>query len=162
PLVASRDTWFTAPDLCQGADGAVYICDFHDRRTAHPDPDANWDRSNGRIYRIAPAGVLAKPARALDLARKTSGGLVALLESSNGWYAGQARVELAARRDPGTWPALRAMAGDHDNPRRALQGLWGLHVSGGFDDDLAGALLAHPGEYVRAWTVRLLGDAGRV
>ena len=30
------------------------------------------------------------------------------------------------------------------------------------DAERAGALLSHPGEYVRAWTVRLLGDEGRV
>ena len=90
PLLESRDTWFSAPDLCQGADGAVYICDFHDRRTAHPDPDANWDRSNGRIYRIAPRD--ARPVQGLDLGRKTSGELVALLRDGNLWYAEQARV----------------------------------------------------------------------
>ncbi len=38
------------------------------------------------------------------------------------------------------------------------EGLWGLHVSGGFDDVLAAELLGHPGEYVRAWVIRLLGD----
>ena len=160
PLLESRDTWFSAPDLCQGADGAVYVCDFHDRRTAHPDPDANWDRSNGRIYRIAARD--ARPVQGLDLGRKTSGELVALLRDGNLWYAEQARVALAARRDPSTWTSLTAMARNPDDPRRALQGLWGLYVSGGFDDALADALLSHPGEYVRAWTVRLLGDEGQV
>jgi putative membrane-bound dehydrogenase-like protein len=160
PLVESRDTWFTAPDLCQGADGAVYLCDFHDRRTAHPDPDASWDRSNGRIYRVAPAGL--KPVQEFDLHTRSSGDLVALLEHSSGWYSDLARVELAARQDRNTWTLLRAMARDPDHPRRALQGLWALFVSGGFDDELAPALLMHPGEYVRAWTVRLLGDDGVV
>jgi putative heme-binding domain-containing protein len=160
PLLDSRDTWFSAPDLCQGADGAVYVCDFHDRRTAHPDPDANWDRSNGRIYRIAPPGTT--PVRGLDLGRMTSSALVALLKQPGGWYAAQARIELAARRDRSTWPSLSAMAHDRDDPRRALQALWALYVSGGFDDELAGGLLLHPGEYVRAWAVRLLGDEGKV
>ena len=59
------------PDLCQGPDGAVYLCDFHDRRTAHPDPDANWDRTNGRIYRIAASGRQAVSPD-LDLGRKSS------------------------------------------------------------------------------------------
>src|SRR5205814_2293782 len=150
------DTWFTAPDLCQGADGAVYLCDFHDRRTAHPDPDAQWDRSNGRIYRIAPPGT--KPVPGPDPGRMSSRELVALLRHPNGWYAAQSRVQLAARRDQGTWPALTAMARQEDDRRLALQGLWGLYVSGGFNDQLAAELLEHPGEYVRAWTVRLLGD----
>ena len=149
-----------APDLCQGADGAVYVCDFHDRRTAHPDPDANWDRSNGRIYRIAPRET--KPAQGLDLGRRTSPELVELLRHPNGWYAEQARAELAARRDESTWTSLMTLACTPDEPRRALQGLWGLSASGGFNDERVVALLSHPGEYVRAWTVRLLGDEGRV
>ena len=53
-----------------------------------------------------------------------------------------------------------AMARNRDEPRRALQGLWGLYVSGGFNETVAAELLRHPGEYVRAWTVRLLGDDG--
>ena len=60
-LLDSRDTWFGATDLCLGPDGSVYVSDFHDQRTAHPDPDADWDRSNGRIYKIEATGT--KPAR---------------------------------------------------------------------------------------------------
>src|SRR4029434_2902810 len=37
-----------------------------------------------------------------------------------------------------------------------------LNLSGGFDDDFAEEQLKHPDEYVRMWTVRLLGDARRV
>ena len=29
--------------LTIGPDGAVYLCDYHDKRTAHPDPDASPD-----------------------------------------------------------------------------------------------------------------------
>ncbi len=159
-LLDSRDTWFCAPDLCYGPDGSVYICDFHDRRTAHPDPDADWDRSNGRIYRIAAQGT--RPVKGLDLARKSSRELVELLRHPNGWFAAQSRVLLAARRDRSVWPALRAFATQTKDPRLALQGLWGLYVSGGWDDDLGRELLDHPGEHVRSWTVRLLGDEGRV
>jgi putative heme-binding domain-containing protein len=159
-LLDARDTWFCAPDLGQGPDGAVYVCDFHDRRTAHPDPDADWDRGNGRIYRIAPPGT--KPVRDLDLARASGPALVDLLRHRNGWYAEQARVHLAARRDERTWPALAALARQADDPRLALQGVWGAYVSGGFDAALSADLLRHPSEDVRAWTVRLLGDGGDV
>ncbi|WP_435011596.1 PVC-type heme-binding CxxCH protein [Tundrisphaera lichenicola] len=159
-LLDARDSWFCAPDLAQGPDGAVYVCDFHDRRTAHPDPDANWDRSNGRIYRIAPPG--SKPTRGLDLARESGPGLVELLRHPNGWLADRARDQLATRRDPDTRPALAAMARQVADPRLALQGLWGSYVGGGLDDSLAADLLQHPSEYVRAWTIRLLGDAPEV
>src|SRR5207249_1907336 len=51
-LLLANDTWFAPSDVTLGPDGAIYIADWHDKRMAHPDPDAEWDRTNGRIYRI--------------------------------------------------------------------------------------------------------------
>jgi putative membrane-bound dehydrogenase-like protein len=159
-LLDAHDTWFCPTDLCLGPDGAMYVCDFFDKRTAHPDPDAAWDRSNGRVYKIEAKGT--KPFTGLDLARLSSKELVALLQHRNGWYADQARTLLADRRDTAVLPELRELALRGDNGPTALQGLWALHVSGGFDDDIASRLLKHPDEYVRSWTVRLLGDTRTV
>jgi putative membrane-bound dehydrogenase-like protein len=159
-LLDSHDTWFCPTDLCLGPDGAMYVCDFFDKRTAHPDPDAEWDRSNGRVYKVEAKGTRA--VTGLDLARLSSKELVALLRHRNGWYADQARTLLAGRRDLAVLPELRELALREDNGPLALQGLWALHVSGGFDDDIASPLLKHSDEYVRAWTVRLLGDTRTV
>ena len=52
-LLVPNDTWFAPSDLTLAPDGSVYVADWFDKRTAHPDPDADWDRSNGRIYRVA-------------------------------------------------------------------------------------------------------------
>jgi hypothetical protein len=46
-LLRANDTWFAPTDIVLGLNGRLYIAGWHDRRTAHPDPDANWDRSNG-------------------------------------------------------------------------------------------------------------------
>jgi putative heme-binding domain-containing protein len=159
-LLDGRDTWFCAPDLCTGPDGAVYMCDFHEQRTAHPDPDAKWDRSNGRIYRVASPAT--KPVRGLDLAKKTTSELVGLLKHPNAWYSEQARSQLAMRRDKTAWPELTTLALQTQDHRLALQGLWGLYVSGGFNAELAVKLLDHPSECIRAWTTRLLGDEGAI
>ena len=43
----------------------------------------------------------------------------------------------------------------------ALEALWALYVSGGWNDALALRLLDHPSADVRAWTVRLIGDERR-
>ena len=51
-VLRANDTWFAPTDLTLGPDGALYVSDWHDRRTAHPDPDADWDRTNGRIFVI--------------------------------------------------------------------------------------------------------------
>jgi putative heme-binding domain-containing protein len=40
--------------------------------------------------------------------------------------------------------------------------LWGLYAVGAFDEALAEKTLAHPSPWLRAWTVRLLGEAGQV
>lgn len=154
-LLDAHDTWFGPTDLCVGPDGAIRVSDFHDERTAHPDPDAAWDRRNGRIFAIRPTGAGRPPA--LDLARFSSDALVDLLAADDGWAADRARVELAARRDAAVIPRLMSMARESDE-RLALEGTWGLAAVGAFDDRLALELLVHPSPHVRRWTVRLLGD----
>jgi putative membrane-bound dehydrogenase-like protein len=158
-LFDSRDTWFGATDLCLGPDGSVYVSDFYDKRTAHPDPDADWDRTNGRIYKIEAAN--AKRLDKFDLGKFTTKELIELLKHPNGWYADRARVLLAEKGGRANWLALRELTKEID-PRLALEGLWALSVTGGFDEVLAQELMKHPGEYVRAWAIRLLGDSKKV
>ncbi len=155
-LLDSHDTWFGPTDVCAGPDGSLYVSDFYDARTAHPDPDASWDRSNGRIYKIT--AISAKRREPVDISRLPSNKLIDLLSHSNRWYADRARVELATRRDPAVVERLRELANQtHDN-QLALEALWALNVTAGLDEQLAIALLEHPLEYVRYWTIRLLGD----
>ena len=80
----------------------------------------------------------------------------------NTWFAKQARLILAERRDAQILPRLRQQVLSNQSPRLALQSFWALYVSGGFDDKLASELLAHSNENVRAWSVRLLGDSRKV
>jgi putative membrane-bound dehydrogenase-like protein len=155
-LLNSHDAWFGATDMCTGPDGAMYISDFHDQRTAHPDPDASWDRSNGRIFRIAADNT--QPVESFDVAVLSSDQLVELLAHPNGWYADRARVHLAARRDRTVIPQLYEMVQQTDDELVALQGVWAWHASEGLDDPTALSLLEHPSEFVRIWTIRLLGD----
>lgn len=153
----ARDTWFGATDLCLGPDGAMYCSDFHDQRTAHPDPDANWDRSNGRIYRIQSGD--APPATVhVDVAAKPSAELVELLNGRNGWMADRARRILGKRREASLWPQLEHRAVEAATPEIALQYLWALHGSGGLQPASAARLLEHPADRVRAWVIRLLAD----
>lgn len=154
-LVDSQDPWSCPTDLCLGPDGAIYWCDFYDQRTAHPDPDAQWDRTNGRIYRVAAQG-MAKP-RPVTLRDLSSADLVKQLEHP-GWHANRARVILAERRDPAVIPDLQGKVLAEKDPLCALQYLWALHVSGGLTADISRQLLDHPAAAVRRWAVRLIGD----
>src|SRR4051812_8663589 len=97
-LLRANDTWFAPSDVCLGPDGCVYVADWYDARTAHPDPDAEWDKSNGRVYRIAYGD--RPPVGNLGLGEKSSADLLGLLSHPNDWYARTARQILADRRDP--------------------------------------------------------------
>jgi putative membrane-bound dehydrogenase-like protein len=155
-LVVTNDTWVAPVDLTVGPDGAAYVADFYDKRTAHPDPDADWDRTNGRIYRIQEKG--AKRAPHVDLNTLTSDQLVDRLGETNDWYVRLARRILAQRRDRSVIPRLRRLALEAPHSHLALEALWALYVSGGFDDQVAIHLLSHGSPAVRQWTIRFLGD----
>lgn len=155
-LLAANDTWFAPSDLTVGPDGAVYVADWHDQRTAHPDPDAEWDRSNGRIYRIQVSGAAA--AALPDLPSCSTNQLLALLDHPNEWLARRARRLLAERSDPQALERLRTAALERHHASLALHALWTLGAAGALDEDLALVLLDSPHAAVRSWTVRLLGD----
>lgn len=156
-LLKGNDTWFAPTDVTLGPDGAVYVADWHDARTAHPDPDAEWDRSNGRIFRIAASGT--KPAVLMDFAKQSNEQLLALLDHRSQWYVRRARQELAHRREASIVPTLRERLLKEASELRAVEALWTLHVSGGFDEAFAVELLTSPHAAVRSWTIRFLGDS---
>ncbi len=159
-LLQANDTWFAPSDAIQGPDGAVYVADWHDQRTAHPDPDATWDRRNGRVFRISHRS--AKPVRHVDPHSLSSEQLVALLSSSNAWQVRRARRILAERRDKQVIDQLRTLSQHPDNPSLALQALWTLNTLDAFDQNRESSLLAHQDPHIRAWTIRLIGDTKQV
>lgn len=159
-LLLANDTWFAPSDVCLGPDGCVYVADWHDARTAHPDPDAEWDRRNGRVYRISYGN--PPPVRGIDLSKLKSDELVKLFGHRNDWYARTARRVLADRRDPEVIFPLRTLVLEAKDDDLALQALWALYVSGGFNEPFAQKLLGHRNPGVRRWAVRLLGDEGKV
>ncbi len=211
-LLDPHDTWFAPSDVTVGPDGAVYVADWHDQRTAHPDPDAEGDRSNGRIYRIAsvaadvrrltiPSWVSGKVGERVSGKGRADGGpsdspghslthsrapgetqslltsaatsaawlaqlpsldLVSLLTNRNAWLTRKARRLLADRRDPQVIAPLRKLVLESADDQLALEALWALYVSGGFDERFAAELLAHRSSPVRRWTVRFLSDEGSV
>jgi putative membrane-bound dehydrogenase-like protein len=160
-LLVANDTWFRPVDLETGPDGSVYVADWYDKRATHLDPRDTWDRSNGRIYKIEAKGAKTFTTLARPLSKYSSEELVDLLDHPNNWYSREARRILAERRDRSVWPRLRRMIAENKG-QLALEALWALYVSGGFDDAGAEHYLKHANEDVRTWTVRLLGDAKKV
>ena len=159
PIVLSNSRWFRPVDTRVGPDGAVYIADWFDIRLSHLSPRDNWDKSNGRIYRLKAKD--AKPIQPFDLSKLTSKQLVETLSHPNEWFREQAKRLLADRRDPSVVPVLKNLV-QSSQGQLALEALWAVHLSGGWDNAFALQQLKHPDEYVRCWTVRLLGDSKQV
>src|SRR6266511_6049636 len=98
---AGRDQFFcsdpkyVAVDLQYGPDGAVYMIDWYDQQHCHNPNAEQWDRANGRIYRLQWQATY-KPAK-LDLGRLDDTRLVALHGRKNEWFVRTARRLLAER-----------------------------------------------------------------
>jgi putative heme-binding domain-containing protein len=162
-FITSSDIWFRPVDMTTGPDGAIYVADWYDYNISHSSPKnrAEWyqpSREDGRVWRVAPPGLPMIRSGSFDLSKKSSAELVDLLAHTNDWYAREARRLLAERCDHSIVPRLKKIALESNDERLALQALWSIYVTGALDDQLAGKLLTSPHPYVRAWTVRLLGD----
>lgn len=155
-LLQANDTWFAPSDATVGPAGAVYIADWYDQRTAHPDPDSTWDRSNGRIYRLR--WKTARTVPHIDPQSLTSEHLIDWLSSSNEWKVRRARRVLVERGDRDFVPSLRKRLLSADDDHLRLQMLWTLHAVGGFDNELKAKMLDDDAPPIRAWTLRLLTD----
>lgn len=158
--LAGADPAFRPVYLTNAPDGAVYVADFYEEFIAHgQNYQGQIDPSTGRIYRIR--GKDTPLNKDVNLAVKTGAQLVALLDHPNRWHRQTAVRLLGERRDPTTLEPLRAaLHNSAEHP--ALEALWALHQMGAFDEATALAALAHPHPAVRAWSVRLLGDAGKL
>src|SRR5262249_31654310 len=65
-FLVGNDTWFRPVDCLTGPDGALYIADWYDKRINHVDPVDNWDRSNGRIYKVEAASGGRQPPDSVE------------------------------------------------------------------------------------------------
>jgi putative membrane-bound dehydrogenase-like protein len=158
--LTSTDAWFRPVDITVGPDGAVYVADFYELQIAHlRHHEGKIDITNGRIYRLKTPG--SAPLKPFDLSKRSTPELVELLRHENKWFRRTALRLLGDRKDRSAIPLLEKMLAGPKG-QDALEALWGLNLSGGFDDTLALRTLEHKDPYVRLWTVRLLGDEKKV
>ncbi|MEO5995121.1 MAG: PVC-type heme-binding CxxCH protein [Chitinophagaceae bacterium] len=159
-ILETKDPWFRPVDIQSGPDGAVYLADWCDSRLSHVDPRDNWDKSSGRIWRLRnkdSLGLLPK----FDLSTYSDEQLITLLSNKNEWYRKQAILLLGDRKNIDNVDRLMPLFRS-DNGQTALEALWAINVSGGFNDKLAVEALHHKDPFVRMWAVRLTGDANKV
>ena len=155
-LVTTGDRSFRPVDMAVGPDGAIYVADWCDIRMDHTDPRDTWDKSCGRIWRLRAKDW--RPAPRVDLAARSSGQLVQLLDDPRKWYRDHARRLLGERRDRAALPELRRLAREARG-QLALEALWTAYQIAGMDQEWALPLMSHGDAPVRLWAVRLLQPA---
>ena len=161
-LLYAPDPAYVAVDLQYGPDGAVYVIDWTDKQHCHNPRGETWDRSNGRVYRVAWAQTY-RPVK-VNLADKSDSELVALQNHPNRWFGRTARRILQERAARGTLDSAaidqaRAMLTTNDDQATARAAMWLLHATGELNvGDLQQATL-HSSDVVRAWAVQLATEA---
>ena len=166
-ILNSNDPWFAPNDLALGVDGNIYVADWHDERMAHPDPDADWDRTNGRIYMIKSA-TDQKPGMGLigDISKLGTFQLIDGLSSQNIAIVRRSRRILKERHDKESITLLKS-AWDHPNTSEQLRReiLWTLISQQSQEikasvvtDDLLKNCLNNKDPVIRRSAIQFIGD----
>ena len=143
---------FRPSDVCVGPDGAIYVCDWFDKRTGgHATLD---DSCSGSIYRIAPKGFKPK-VPAIDYS--TTEGQLAGLQSPavNTRFVGFSKLKA---QGPKIIPALLAMKSD--NEYVAARKIWLLAQLGDAGIKLVTSMLDDSNATTRLVAFRALKAAG--
>ena len=155
--LAGADIAFRPVYLTAGPDGAVYVADFYEEFIAHgQNYQGQIDPTTGRVYRLR--GKEAKLNTDVNLSARSAAELVGVLSHANRWHRQTSVRLLGERRDPATVAPLKALL-QTSQAHPSLEALWALHQMGALDEATARAALDHPAPPVRAWAVRLMGDA---
>lgn len=116
-LSDDRKTLFRPSDVCVGADGAIYITDWYDKRTGgHQDTD---ETCSGTIYRVAPKNFKSQIS---NLKLDEVQGQLAALQSpvNNVRHVGFTRLKEAGEK---VLPQVLKLR-DHANPHIASRAVW--------------------------------------
>lgn len=155
------DPQYIGVDLKYGPEGAVYISDWYDPRHCHNPNVEQWDRGNGRIYRLQ-YDATYRPVT-VDFPGAAEDALLAALRHANEWHVRMAMQELGrrARRDTlssATREAVLARWSSESEARQRLRYLWCLAQMGELTSQRLVGAWSDPDEYVRGWAVRLAVD----
>ena len=161
-FLASTDNWFRPVQARTGPDGCLWVVDMYRYVIEHPrwippedlaKLDVRAGSTLGRIYRIRPKDRAPRPIPRLD--KRDTAGLVAALDSPNGWQRDMAGQMLLWRADRTAVKPLEEMASANPRAETRLQALCVLDGLGGLGKSTVLPALAdkHPG--VRRHAIRL-------
>jgi putative membrane-bound dehydrogenase-like protein len=155
----ANDTWFRGLGLQLGADGGVFVTDWHDTGECH-----NNDKTDpsGRVYKVTFGKAKSVTA---DLEKQTDAELVKLQTHHNDWWVRHSRRLLQERARDGKLakdvvPTLRKLLADEADVLHRLRFLWALRVTGGLGEKELIGLLDDRHEDIRGWAIRLLLEDG--
>jgi len=164
-FMRANDMHFIPVTQKVGPDGALYVSDWSDEQICHRGSNAveNWDRSNGRIYRVSYDGW--KPWKG-DLAKESDEALANLaVQTGNEWESRMARRVLAENCGGQKARIVKALQGILDQgpkpERYELLGTWLTKVLFETTDSPVNISVPNPNEKhdsYRAWAVRLSTD----
>ena len=157
-LLRSSSNAFRPVDVCQGPDGAIYVCDFFNPIIGHYQVsyrDPKRDKTRGRIWRLSAKG--RPPVPQPDLAAMDAPALLEQLRSPERWTRTQARRLLFWKPSAEVLPALDAwIAGLTDESLlRQAMGICEAHETA--RPGLLARLLVSPDARVRAYATRMAG-----
>ena len=158
PALRSEDETFRPLFIANAPDGSLLLSDMCEFYIAHGQHYQNQiDPTTGRIYRLR--GKDATLEKDINLGRKTTDQLIALLSHENKWHRQTAVRLLGEREDPESIAKLRDVIEKSDG-FVALHALWALYQISRFgsEEETVRKALQHPYPAVRLWTARLLGD----
>lgn len=153
-FLASTDNWFRPTTIRTGPDGALYFADMYRLVIEHPEwipadvlsrLDVRAGADLGRIYRVRPRQAPTRPMPRLDVL--DTPGLVAALDSPNGWQRDTAQRLLVERADPRAVEPLRQLVLAGTRPLARLHALGALAGLNRLTPDLLARALEdeHPG-----------------
>jgi putative membrane-bound dehydrogenase-like protein len=159
---ASSDNWTRPTTIQTGPDGAIWMADMYRQVIEHPEwIPKDWQKrldlragsDKGRIYRVYPVGKKPRPIPRLD--QLDTAGLVAALDSANGWQRDMAQQMLIRRHDDAAIPLLEQGAKESRNPLCRLHSLCTLDGLEALKPETIQRALGDPHPGVRRHAVRL-------
>ncbi len=157
---ASEDRWCRPVMARTGPDGALWVVDMYRYMIEHPQwlppegkaellPHYRLGEERGRIYRVVRSGRKDDLNDSGTLSELDTAGLVASLETSNGWRRDKVHQMLLWKNDPAAIPLLEQLVQTSDNPFARLHAMCILDGLGaltpavitvGLSDEHAGVL----------------------
>ena len=157
-LLDSNDASFAPSDLTTGPDGCLYVADWNDKRTAHPDPEAEWNTETGRIYKIVYGA--PKQVEKFDLREESNADLVKRLDNANYWFRRRAQVLLSERTD--ITPQLLLNNPGAGEEISHLDRVWAAISKLDSTDPMLTRLILDPNAAIRKAAIQKAGDESKL